>query len=91
MITKLKQEIAELNKLIREKTNQKQSVINRWQYLKHGKEAQVKVLEKVIKLIDKGCNKKFNWAKCESRKCGEKTLSYLYLCPRCKKLKLNIK
>ena len=48
MITKLKQEIEELNDLIKNKTNQKQSVINRWQYLKHGKEAQVKVLEKVI-------------------------------------------
>ena len=53
MITKLKQEIKELNDLIKNKTNQKQSVINRWQYLKHGKEAQVKILEKVKKVIDK--------------------------------------
>lgn len=52
MITKLKQEISELNRLIKEKTNQKQSVINRWQYLKQGKEAQVKVLEKAWKLVN---------------------------------------
>ena len=45
----------------------------------------------VLGLIDEGCGRKFNWAKCESRKCGTKTGSYLYLCPHCKELKKRIK
>ena len=48
----LEEEIKQLNKLIKTKLNQKQSVRNKWMYLKHAKEGQVRSLKEVLEVID---------------------------------------
>lgn len=51
-ISKLTTEAKELNDLIIANPKKKQSIINRWQYFKHAKESQIKILKEVKKVIE---------------------------------------